>query len=127
MSLEPNLDFKSLLPLNSLGNALLKAVHDGTVLYKLCNLPFPKSPDAPVVATHKKVNTFSLLGRITLALDTVKSVGCQRQSAGHPRRNSAPRTGRAPHPSRADEVDHIDGEPRALQAEEGESLANFMK
>jgi hypothetical protein len=74
-SLEQDPDLKSLLPIDGLSDVLFKTVHDGILLCKLCNLVSPDRLDERVIATRKKLSTFSVLANITLALSTVKSLG----------------------------------------------------
>jgi hypothetical protein len=50
-------------------------VHDGILLCKLCNLTSSDALDERVIATGKKLNTFSVFANITLALSTAKSPG----------------------------------------------------
>jgi plastin-1 len=50
-------------------------VHDGFLLCTLCNLASPDALDERVIAIGKKLNTFSVLANIMLALGTAKSFG----------------------------------------------------
>jgi hypothetical protein len=77
-------DLKSLLPINGLDDSLFKAVHDGILLCKICNLASPDCLDERVIATGKKLNTFSLLQNVTLALSTAKSLGLSVVNIGPP-------------------------------------------
>jgi hypothetical protein len=83
-SLEQDPDLKGLLPIDGLSDALFKAVHDGILLCKLCNLASPDALDERVIATRKKLNIFSLLANITLALSPAKSLGLSIVSIGPP-------------------------------------------
>jgi hypothetical protein len=79
-----DLDLKGLLPIGGFSDVLLKAVHDGILLCKLCSLASPDALDERVIATGKKLNTFSLLANITLALSSAKSLGLSIASIGPP-------------------------------------------
>jgi hypothetical protein len=83
-SLDQNPDLKGLLPIDGLSDALFKAVHDGILLCKLYNLASPDALDERVIATGKKLSTFSMLTNITLALSTVKSLGLSIVNIGPP-------------------------------------------
>jgi hypothetical protein len=85
--LEQDPDVKGLLPIDGLSDALFKAVRDGILLCKLCklcNLVSPDTLDERVIATGKKLNTFSLLTNITFALSTAKSLGLSIVSISPP-------------------------------------------
>jgi hypothetical protein len=74
-SLKQDPDLKGLLPIDALSDALFKAVHDGILLCKLCNLVSPDALGERVMAAGKKLSTFSVFANITLALSTAKSLG----------------------------------------------------
>jgi hypothetical protein len=83
-SMEQDPDLKGLLPIDGLSDALFKAVHDGILLCKLCNLVSPDALDEHVIATGKKLSTFSVLANIMLALSTAKSLGLSIVNIGPP-------------------------------------------
>jgi hypothetical protein len=79
--LEQDPDLKDLLPIDGLSDALFKAVHDEILL---CNLAFSDALDERVIATGKKLSTFSVLANITLGLSTAKSLGLSTINIGSP-------------------------------------------
>jgi hypothetical protein len=83
-SLEQDPDFKGLLPIDGLSDALSKAVHDGILLFKLCNLASSHALDERAIATGKKLNTFSVLANIMLALTIANSLGLSIVNIGPP-------------------------------------------
>jgi hypothetical protein len=83
-NLEEDPDLKGLLPLDGHNDSLFKAVHDGILLCKMCNMASPNALDERVIAVGKKLNTFSLLSNITLALSTAKSLGLSIVNIGPP-------------------------------------------
>jgi hypothetical protein len=80
-SLKQDPDFKDMLPIDGLSDALLNAVHDGILP---CNLASSDALDKHVIATGKKLNTFSVLANITLALSTANSLGLSIVNIGPP-------------------------------------------
>jgi hypothetical protein len=121
-SLEQDPDLKCLLPIDGLRDALFKAVHDGILLGKLCNLVFSDALNDRVIATSKKLNTFFVLANITLALSTAKLLGLSIVNIGPPNiRDGTPHlmlAFLAADASGADEVDYSDRAPRTLPAAE---------
>jgi hypothetical protein len=83
-SLEQDPDLKGPLPIDGLSDALFKTVHDRIMLYKLCILASSGALDQHVIATGKKLNTFSVLANITLALSTARSLGLSIVNIGPP-------------------------------------------
>jgi hypothetical protein len=97
-------------------------VHDGVLLCKLCSLVSSDALNERVIATGKKLSTFSMLANITLALSTGKSLGLSIVNIGPPAIHEG-----TPHPmlaflaadaSGTDEVDYSDRATRALPAAE---------
>jgi hypothetical protein len=60
-TLEQDPDLKGLLSIDGLSDVLFKGVHDGILLCKLCNLASSDALDERVIATGKKLSTFSVL------------------------------------------------------------------
>jgi hypothetical protein len=75
-------DVKHVVPITTTDDTLFKAVHDGILLCKLCKLASPDCIDERVIATGKKLNTFSLLANCTLAVQSAKSIGVQTTNIG---------------------------------------------
>lgn len=83
-SLEGDPDLTDILPINAEDDSLFKAVHDGVLLCKFCNVASPNALDERVIATkrNKKLNTFSLLQNCTLALSACRSIGVSAVGVG---------------------------------------------
>jgi hypothetical protein len=77
-------DLEGIIPINPEDVSLFKAVGNGILLCKMCNVAIEGTIDERVIATGKKLNTYSLLGNITLALSSARGIGIQTVNIGPP-------------------------------------------
>ena len=75
--LEGDPDLAHVLPIDPSGDDYFKAVHDGILLCKLCNVARPDCLDERVITKKAKLNAFNLLDNCLLGIKTAQSIGMQ--------------------------------------------------